>query len=109
MIKKLFGRVFSGRLFKPAKPRIIAVREHGITRNRIGSCALRTCVTLQEAGFAAFVVGGAVRDLILGRDPKDFDVATDATPEELRGLYRRPAEPAPGVKPLSDAALATGD
>ncbi len=89
MIKKLFGRVFSGRLFKPAKPRIIAVREHGITRNRIGSCALRTCDTLQDAGFAAFVVGGAVRDLILGRDPKDFDVATDATPEEVRGLFRR--------------------
>jgi len=76
-------------MFKPAKPRIIAVREHGITRDRIGNCALRTCSALQEAGFAAFVVGGAVRDLLLGRDPKDFDVATDATPEEVRGLFRR--------------------
>jgi len=89
MIKKFFGRVFSGRMFKPAKPRIIAVREHGITRDRIGSCALRTCDALQEAGYGAFVVGGAVRDLILGRAPKDFDVATDATPEEVRGLFRR--------------------
>jgi len=89
MITKLLGRVFSGRMFKSAKPRIIAVSEHGITRDRIGSCALRTCDALQEAGYAAFVVGGAVRDLILGRDPKDFDVATNATPEEVRGIFRR--------------------
>jgi len=89
MITKFLGRVFSGRMFKSAKPRIIAVREHGITRERIGSCALRTCDALQEAGYAAFVVGGAVRDLILGRAPKDFDVATNATPEEVRGIFRR--------------------
>ncbi|MGA0025032.1 MAG: polynucleotide adenylyltransferase PcnB [Burkholderiales bacterium] len=89
MITRLLGRMFSGRMFKPAKPRIIAVREHGISRDRIGNCALRTCDALQEAGYAAFVVGGAVRDLILGRDPKDFDVATDATPEEVRGIFRR--------------------
>ena len=89
MITKFLGHVFSGRMFKSAKPRIIAVGEHGITRDRIGSCALRTCDALQEAGYAAFVVGGAVRDLILGRDPKDFDVATDATPEEVRGIFRR--------------------
>ncbi len=89
MITKFLGQVFSGHLFKSTKPRIIAVAEHGITRDRIGSCALRTCDALQEAGYAAFVVGGAVRDLILGRDPKDFDVATNATPEEVRGLFRR--------------------
>jgi len=89
MITKMLGRVFWGRMFKSAKPRIIAVREHGITRDRIGSCALRTCDALQEAGYSAFVVGGAVRDLILGRNPKDFDVATNATPEEVRGIFRR--------------------
>ena len=89
MITRLLGRVFSGRMFKSVKPRIIAVGEHGIRRDRIGSCALRTCAALQEAGYKAFVVGGAVRDLILGRDPKDFDVATDATPEEVRGIFRR--------------------
>lgn len=89
MITRLLGRVFSGRMFKPARPRIISVSEHGITRDRIGNCALRTCDTLQQAGYAAFVVGGAVRDLILGRDPKDFDVATDATPEQVRSLFRR--------------------
>ncbi|MGE0557899.1 MAG: polynucleotide adenylyltransferase PcnB [Burkholderiales bacterium] len=89
MITRLLGRMFSGRMFRPAKPRIIPVREHGISRDRIGSCALRTCDSLQEAGYSALVVGGAVRDLILGRDPKDFDVATDATPEEVRGIFRR--------------------
>ena len=89
MITKFLGRVFSGRMFKSAKPRIIPVGTHGITRERIGNCALRTCDALQEAGYAAFVVGGAVRDLILGRAPKDFDVATNATPEEVRGIFRR--------------------
>jgi poly(A) polymerase len=89
MITKFLGRVFSGRMFKSAKPRIIPVGVHGISRDRIGSCALRTCDALQEAGYAAFVVGGAVRDLILGRAPKDFDVATNATPEEVRGIFRR--------------------
>jgi len=89
MITKLLGRVFSGRLFDGGKPKVIPLAEHGISRERIGSCALRTCEALQESGFKAFVVGGAVRDLILGRDPKDFDVATDATPEEVRGIFRR--------------------
>jgi poly(A) polymerase len=89
MITKLLGRVFSGRLFRGGQPRIIPLAEHGIGRERIGNCALRTCEALQQAGYQAFVVGGAVRDLILGRDPKDFDVATDATPEEVRGIFRR--------------------
>jgi poly(A) polymerase len=44
---------------------------------------------LKEAGHAAFIVGGAVRDMVLGRQPKDFDVATDATPEQVRALFRR--------------------
>lgn len=90
MIKKFIGRVLTGRIFNArSKPRIIRVLEHGITRDRIGRCALKTCETLQEAGYAAFVVGGAVRDLILGREPKDFDVATNATPDEVRRLFRR--------------------
>jgi|SRR5882672_408137 len=89
MITKFLGRVFSGRLFGAAQPRIIPASAHGINRNSINSCALRTTQTLQRGGFAAFVVGGAVRDLILGGKPKDFDIATNATPEEVRGLFRR--------------------
>ena len=45
--------------------------------------------TLKNAGFEAFIVGGAVRDLMLGLAPKDFDVATNATPEQVKGLFRR--------------------
>jgi poly(A) polymerase len=89
MITKFLGRVFSGRLFGPVQPKIIPAGAHGIDRNAISSCALRTVQTLQRSGFAAFVVGGAVRDLILGRKPKDFDIATDATPEEVRENFRR--------------------
>ncbi len=89
MITKFLGRVFSGRLFGVAQPKIIAAASHGINRNSISSCALRTAQTLQRGGFAAFVVGGAVRDLILGGKPKDFDIATNATPEEVRELFRR--------------------
>ena len=89
MITRFFGKVFSGRLFGPAQPRIIPFSSHGIGRNAISQCASRTTQTLQREGFAAFVVGGAVRDLLLGRRPKDFDMATDATPEEVRGLFRR--------------------
>ena len=58
---------------------------HGVSRDRISPCALSVTQTLQERGFTAFVVGGAVRDAILGWEPKDFDVATSATPEEVRG------------------------
>jgi len=89
MIKKFLGRMFAGRLFGPSKPRILPFSTHGISRESISSCALRTTQSLQRRGFAAFVVGGAVRDLILGRKPKDFDIATDAKPEEVRELFRR--------------------
>ncbi len=89
MIKRILGKVFSSRLFKGRKPSIIPLAKHGVTRERISPCALKVTQTLQEHGHAAFVVGGAVRDLMLDRDPKDFDVATDATPEQVRGLFRR--------------------
>ena len=89
MITKFLGNVFSGRIFKARTPRIIPFEEHGVARDRISTCATRTTDTLQAQGFTAFVVGGALRDLILGWEPKDFDVATSATPEEVRELFRR--------------------
>jgi poly(A) polymerase len=89
MISRFLGKVFSGRLFKGGRPAIIPFSEHGIARERISACALKTTDTLQRSHHAAFVVGGAVRDLLLGREPKDFDVATDATPEQVRALFRR--------------------
>ena len=88
MIRKLLRRVFKrGSPSHPAE--IITARTHGIRPEQVSSGARRTCATLQEAGFKAYVVGGAVRDLIAGIPPKDFDVATDATPEEVRALFRR--------------------
>jgi poly(A) polymerase len=88
MIKRFIQRVLSGR---PRSHALLSIpfEKHGIERNRISSCARRVTGGLQEAGFKAFVVGGAVRDLLLGFEPKDFDVATDAHPEEIRSIFRR--------------------
>ena len=89
MITKFLGRVFSGRMFKARAAKIVPFAVHGIASERISPCALKVTQTLQENGHTAFVVGGAVRDLILGWQPKDYDVATSATPEEVRALFRR--------------------
>ncbi len=63
--------------------------EHGIDVNLVDERALKVVQTLQDAGYEAYIVGGAVRDMLLGHRPKDFDVATNATPEEVKGLFRR--------------------
>jgi poly(A) polymerase len=70
-------------------PRVIPRAEHQISRKQISSACIKVLYTLKEAGFQAFLVGGAVRDLLLGVQPKDFDVATDATPEQTERLFRR--------------------
>jgi len=70
-------------------PKIFTAAEHAIDRSLVSRAALRTCETLQGAGFRAYIVGGAVRDLLLGIAPKDFDVATDATPEQIKSHFRR--------------------
>ncbi|MGH8691677.1 MAG: polynucleotide adenylyltransferase PcnB [Burkholderiales bacterium] len=62
---------------------------HGLARERLIPAAAKVCAVLREAGFSSYVVGGAVRDLLLGIEPKDFDVATDARPEQVRPLFRR--------------------
>ena len=72
----------------PALARIIPRDAHPISRSKISPEALRVLYRLREAGFQAFLVGGCVRDLMLGLEPKDFDVATDALPEQVRGLFR---------------------
>jgi poly(A) polymerase len=59
-----------------------------ISRANISSSALKVLYRLKEAGFQSFLVGGGVRDLLLGREPKDFDVGTNATPDEIKGLFR---------------------
>ncbi|KAB2936222.1 MAG: Poly(A) polymerase I [Rhodocyclaceae bacterium] len=88
MIRKLLRRVFSK---APAshEPALIPVEQHRVRRESISPGARQTVARLQEHGHAAYVVGGAVRDLLAGIAPKDFDIATDATPEQVRGLFRR--------------------
>jgi len=66
---------------------IIPRPEHNISRAHISKPALKVLYRLKDAGYQAFLVGGGVRDLLLGQQPKDFDVATDARPEEVRALF----------------------
>src|SRR6476659_255147 len=72
----------------PVAPRVVARDAHGISRKDISANALRVLYRLREGGFAGYLVGGAVRDLLIGGHPKDFDVATDATPEQVKALFR---------------------
>lgn len=92
MIRKFLRKVFNRTSAVPASiaaPDIIPFKQHGIRRNQITPCALKTAMQIQQAGFSAYIVGGAVRDLLLGLTPKDFDIATDATPEEVHKIFRR--------------------
>ncbi len=98
MIRKLIGKLL-GRTAPtpdpvPAGPPLgrraeIAAAEHRIDPSLLDANAVRVVRTLKEAGHEAYIVGGAVRDLLVGLKPKDFDVATDATPEQVKALFRR--------------------
>ena len=105
MIKKLLQRVFgAGKNSTKKQKAATATRQpskkssaakripskvHRIDRKLLSTGAIKTTEGLQKAGFQAFVVGGAVRDLLLKKRPKDFDIATDATPEEVNRIFRR--------------------
>ncbi|MBW8898660.1 MAG: polynucleotide adenylyltransferase PcnB [Massilia sp.] len=90
MIKKFIRKILGVKDERdPTEPVILGADQHGIDPKLVSANAVRVTQTLQEAGFKAFVVGGAVRDLLLGVKPKDFDIATDATPEEVKKLFRR--------------------
>jgi poly(A) polymerase len=69
-------------------PVIVPRSEHNISRANVSPNALKVLYRLKSAGFEAFLVGGGVRDLLLGRHPKDFDVATNADPDQIRDLFR---------------------
>nr|WP_288119178.1 polynucleotide adenylyltransferase PcnB [Thiomonas sp.] len=92
MIRKLITRLLNGksRSVKTLGKRVeIGRAQHQIDASRLPNSALTVVRTLQQAGFEAYIVGGAVRDLLLGLKPKDFDVATNATPEQVKPLFRR--------------------
>jgi poly(A) polymerase len=90
-INKLLGRSGATRSSKSpyGQRQDVGPQDHGIDPGLVDQRAADVVHTLKAAGFEAYIVGGAVRDLILGLRPKDFDVATNATPEQVKGLFRR--------------------
>ena len=89
IIQNLFGKSGASSKARFGKRRVIAASTHGIDPDLVDERAWNVVRTLQERGFEAYIVGGAVRDLLVGLKPKDFDVATDATPEEVKACFRR--------------------
>ena len=82
---------FVNRLFAAPQegPQRLSREKHGIDRRNVSRHAIKVCEVLRAEGYEAYIVGGAVRDLIVGLEPKDFDVATNATPNQIRPLFRR--------------------
>src|SRR5512134_254730 len=70
------------------QPVVIPRSDHPISRKWISQNAIRVLYRLKESGHLAYLVGGGVRDLLLGREPKDFDIATDAKPNEIKKIFR---------------------
>lgn len=99
MIKKFINRLLgktapgetpNGAAKMPLGHRVeVPAAEHGIDPSLVDERAVQVVTTLKNAGYEAYIVGGAVRDLLVGRRPKDFDVATNATPEQVKSLFRR--------------------
>ena len=97
MIKKFLNRILGkdAQAGRPAvdtrfgKRREVGPAEHGIDASLVDERAVRVVRDLKAAGYEAYIVGGAVRDLLLGLRPKDFDVATNATPEQVKACSRR--------------------
>ncbi len=90
-IDKLLDKATGGTRGKArfGKREEVGPQDHGIDPSLVDERALNVVHTLKEAGYRAYIVGGAVRDLLVGLRPKDFDVATDATPEQVKSLFRR--------------------
>jgi poly(A) polymerase len=91
-IDKLLGKAGTGLSLGKnpfGKRTEVSVQSHGIDPGLVDERAASVVRTLQSAGYDAYIVGGAVRDLLLGLRPKDFDVATNATPEQVKALFRR--------------------
>jgi poly(A) polymerase len=88
LISKLLGKAEDGARARGKRVEV-AKSEHGIDPKLVDERAIKVVSTLADAGYEAYIVGGAVRDLLVGLRPKDFDVATNATPEQVKSLFRR--------------------
>ena len=91
MLKRLYKTLVSKKKQTQNKssPEIIKCQHHSISKKNISKNALNVIFNLQNAGYSAYIVGGAVRDLSLGKKPKDFDIATNATPEQIKNQFKR--------------------
>ncbi len=87
MLKKLWHKMVPQK--RKLQKKVLHFSEHHIEAGMLSFAAEKVVTRLQQAGYEAYVVGGAVRDLLFGIEPKDFDVATNATPEEVRKVFRR--------------------
>lgn len=87
MIKALINRLRGKAAAPVIQQRIIPRDQHSISRRDISQAALKTLYRLRDQGYEAYLVGGGVRDLLLGLHPKDFDVATNATPEQVKQAF----------------------
>ena len=76
-----------GKTLSRLKPVIIPRDQHAVSRRDISSVAVKTLYRLHDGGHQAFLIGGGVRDILLGMQPKDFDIATSATPEQVKQLF----------------------
>ena len=85
MIKRFIDKLLGKPARIPLGKRVdVPASEHNIDHSLVDEHAIRVVSTLKQAGHEAYIVGGAVRDLLVGRRPKDFDVATNATPEQVK-------------------------
>jgi poly(A) polymerase len=91
MLKRLFNFIASRQPDTKSTthlPLVVSRDNHNISRKNISPAAIKIIRQLEDAGFTAYLVGGGVRDLLLGSQPKDFDVATNAKPEEIKRIFR---------------------
>jgi poly(A) polymerase len=81
-----YGKNEKGKIIRLAE--IYSLNEHNVSRDKIDWDARKIITRLQSVGYEAYIVGGAVRDLLLDKEPKDFDIATDATPNQIKRVFR---------------------
>ncbi len=86
--KKILGSSGKQEKLDKLTCKVYSRSEHNISRSQVSDNALKVLYRLKKAGFEAYLVGGCVRDLLLGREPKDFDVVTNASPEQVKSTFR---------------------
>ncbi len=79
---------FFNKVKTQSNPTVVSKENHSLNASLVSRDAIKVVKTLQKAGYEAYIVGGSIRDLLLGLSPKDFDVATNARPSEVKAIFR---------------------